>query len=192
MLSRAKCYLAMEICCLGKSKVGGIQMKVYAAYGSNINLFQMAKRCPTAYVRATAILTGYRLTFRGTNGGAVANIEPDQAGQVPVMLWELRASDERALDRYENFPTLYRKETVQVRVINKRVKAMVYVMNGEKPLGAPWWKYYNVIRQGYRMAAFDLGILEQAIKASAFPEEEWPDREKLIGLWWRQYHGCDK
>ena len=53
---------------------------IYLAYGSNLNLKQMACRCPTAQVLGSAKLTGYRLFFRGGNGGAVATIERQKGG----------------------------------------------------------------------------------------------------------------
>lgn len=145
---------------------------IYLAYGSNLHIEQMAQRCPTAQVLGPAKLKGYRLTFRGAYGCAVANIEPDVTGMVPVLLWEIEALDEKALDRYEGYPVLYRKETVTVMFQGKRVKAMVYVMNEGKPLGAPGGRYYDIIRYGYRKAGFDIGILDRAVKDAAFPEKE--------------------
>lgn len=162
---------------------GGIIVKtIYLAYGSNLNLEQMGRRCPTARVLGAAKLKGYILTFRGMNGGAVANIEPGANSEVPVLLWELETTDEQALDRYEGFPILYRKEKVTVMFKGTRVRAMVYVMNEGKPLGAPGGRYYDTIRHGYRQAGFDVGILDRAVKAAAFPEEE---RSYKIGQYFR-------
>ena len=39
--------------------------RLYFAYGSNINLEQMAIRCPAAQVVGPAVLDGYELLFRG-------------------------------------------------------------------------------------------------------------------------------
>ena len=39
--------------------------RLYFAYGSNINLEQMAVRCPAAQVVGPAVLDGYELLFRG-------------------------------------------------------------------------------------------------------------------------------
>ena len=39
--------------------------RLYFAYGSNINLDQMAFRCPAAQVVSPVTLNGYRLLFRG-------------------------------------------------------------------------------------------------------------------------------
>jgi gamma-glutamylcyclotransferase (GGCT)/AIG2-like uncharacterized protein YtfP len=140
---------------------------IYLAYGSNLNLKQMAGRCPTAKVLGSAKLMGYRLLFRGNGGGAVATVEKEKGGGVPALLWQITPRDEAALDRYEGYPWLYRKETVKVRFKGKWIEAMVYIMNEGRPLGAPSRYYYDVIRQGYLDAGFDLAILGKAVRDSA-------------------------
>ena len=57
---------------------------LYIAYGSNMNIRQMAWRCPMAEVVGTARLKGYRLLFRGYKRGAVATVEPFARGRVPA------------------------------------------------------------------------------------------------------------
>lgn len=139
--------------------------RYYVAYGSNLNLEQMSQRCPSARAAGTAALRDYRLLFRG-GPGAVATVEPMKGSSVPVLLWEITPADEAALDRYEGFPFLYRKETVRVQLGRRTVDAMVYIMNGNRPLNAPGSRYYNVILEGYRSAGFDPAILEKAVKDS--------------------------
>lgn len=145
--------------------------KLYIAYGSNLNLQQMANRCPTAKPIGTSVLKDWRLLFRGAYAGAVANVEPCKGSCVPVLIWELTPDDELALDRYEGFPFLYRKENVRVKLEGKALKAMVYVMNEGKPLGTPGCYYYSTILEGYKDAGFDTDILRQAVADSAEPEE---------------------
>ena len=53
-----------------------MENKLYIAYGSNLNLPQMAKRCPAAKVVGTSEIKDYALVFRGSGHGAVATIEP--------------------------------------------------------------------------------------------------------------------
>jgi len=145
---------------------------VYLAYGSNLNLKQMAYRCPTARVLGQAKLNGYRLLFRGGNGGAVATIEKQKGESVPVLLWRIMPYDEEALDRYEGYPHLYRKETVKVRFKGQWVPAMAYIMNDGRPQGAPSRYYYEVIRQGYMDAGFDISILDKAVRDSMAQTEK--------------------
>ena len=95
----------------------------------------------------------------------VATIEPDPDSSVPVLLWDIKPADEIPLDRYEGYPQLYRRETVQVELNGKTVDAMVYIMNS-KGIAPPSPFYYDVIRKGYEMNGLDTTILEQARKES--------------------------
>jgi len=140
---------------------------LYIAYGSNLNLEQMAYRCPTAKLAGKSKLKGYRLLFRGGNAKAVATIEKQKGGMVPVLVWQLEAGDEAALDRYEGCPFFYRKEYVKVRIGPEWKKAMVYIMNDGRPPGMPSRHYFDTIMQGYQTAGFDTGILEEAVRFSA-------------------------
>ena len=144
-----------------------VKKKLYIAYGSNLNIRQMAYRCPNAKVAGNAILKDYRLLFRGPHTGAVATVEPSKNSSVPVLVWELTPADEAALDRYEGWPTLYRKETVKVELNGKIIKAIVYIMNEGRPLGQPSPYYYATILEGYKSAGFDTDILRRAAIESA-------------------------
>lgn len=145
--------------------------KLYIAYGSNLNLAQMADRCPTARVIGSSEMQGWQLLFRGSRTGAVATVEPKKGCSVPVLVWEITPADEAALDRYEGWPFLYRKETVRVKVNGTTVKAMVYIMNEGRPLGHPSCYYYSVILEGYEEAGFDMDILRRAATESIEMEE---------------------
>ena len=144
--------------------------KLYVAYGSNLNLAQMAERCPTAHVVGTGAMENWKLLFRGAHAGAVATVEPFEGGIVPVLVWEITSADEAALDRYEDWPYLYRKEMVAVKLEGETVGAMVYLMNEGRPLGQPSCHYYTTILEGYQDAGFDAEILRQATADSVETE----------------------
>ncbi len=131
---------------------------LYMAYGSNLNLGQMAHRCPTAKPIGTAMLKDWQLTFR-----RVATIEPQQGAETPVGIWEIGEKDERALDIYEGCPHLYRKEYLPVEINGKTEKVMVYIMNKGVP-DLPTESYYNTIKVGYYDVGLDPIYLENAIK----------------------------
>ena len=139
---------------------------LYLAYGSNLNLEQMSRRCPTARVVGATTLKDYHLVFRGQNGGAVATVEPLEGDEVPCLLWEIMPSDEMALDRYEGYPFLYRKETVNILLEGENVEAMVYIMNDGRALNKPSCYYYSVILEGYKAAGFDVKVLKKAVTDS--------------------------
>ena len=48
--------------------------KYYLAYGSNLNIRQMALRCPTAKPVGTAVIKDYELLFKGSKTGAYLKI----------------------------------------------------------------------------------------------------------------------
>ena len=149
--------------------------KLYIAYGSNINLGQMAYRCPSSKVVGTAMLQGYELQFK-----QVATIEKKEHAETPVLVWKLPQKDERTLDSYEGHPRLYRKENVELEIGGKMQNAMVYIMNGDRPQKSPSANYYACIRQGYLENVLDTSYLEDALQRSNEQEEKL-DEEIFIG-----------
>lgn len=159
---------------------------LYIAYGSNLNLPQMAHRCPTAEVAGTGELKDYELLFRGGRRGAVATVEPKEGSSVPVLLWKIRELDEAALDRYEGYPRLYDKQHLDVELNGKTVSAMVYIMTPGHGFGIPSDYYADVIHQGYESAGFDVQVLEDAIDHAwdlvIEQEQSQPSQQSLFGF----------
>ena len=54
--------------------------RYYIAYGSNLNVAQMRRRCPTATILATANLKGWELLFKGSLTGSYLTIEKNERG----------------------------------------------------------------------------------------------------------------
>ena len=101
-----------------------MEKPLYFAYGSNINLDQMQYRCPDATVYGQAVLDNYDLRFCGSG---VATVEPKEGACVYGLLWELTDKCEASLDRYEGYPRLYIKQTLEVRTFDgQRVQVMAY------------------------------------------------------------------
>lgn len=140
--------------------------KTYVAYGSNMDLEQMARRCPGAIAFAKGRVKGYRLLFKGSASGCYATIESCERAEVPVLLWKIDPKHEQALDRYEGFPTFYQKEAIMVETDGGAVEAMAYVMDPTRPFGAPSEWYYGVLEHAYERFGFDKSILEQALDDS--------------------------
>lgn len=128
-----------------------------------MNLEQMRHRCPKAKVVGNGILEGYKLTFRGRYKG-VANIEPCEARELPIVLWQITDDCEASLDLYEGYPNLYVKKEVEVKVKGKSKTAMVYIMAKEytNMVAAPTEYYFNVIARGYSDNGVDLKPLQIA------------------------------
>ena len=143
-----------------------IRTNLYLAYGSNLNLEQMKYRCPTAKVVGKTVLKNYKLVFRGSYRGGVATIEKFKNYNVPVLVWNIQEEDEKRLDRYEGYPTFYRKEYFNIDLKGAKKKAMVYIMNEGRKINCPSRYYLNTILDGYESANFDKNILMKAVYES--------------------------
>ena len=143
------------------------QTKLYFAYGSNMNLEQMAFRCPDARVLGNVRLEGYRLAFR-MNGGhrGVATVLPEEGCHVDGVLWEISPRDEKHLDFYEGFPHLYSKEPVNVTDKDGNTfTVMAYTMNSpyrDTP-AIPSNTYFSGIFHGYMQNGIPPEPLREAL-----------------------------
>lgn len=142
--------------------------KLYVAYGSNLNLKQMAYRCPTATLVGTGVIENYQLQFKGIPSGAYATIAPCKGKSVPVAVWDIKPIDEMRLDRYEGYPSHYFKQDVPVKMNNgKELSAMVYIMDLKQKFGLPGSNYYYTVLQGYHDCNLDDSVFKDAVKNSA-------------------------
>lgn len=136
--------------------------RYYLAYGSNLNLSQMRRRCPNAKKVGSFLLKGYELEFR-----YYLTIKKSPNGEVPLGIFEIDETGERNLDRYEGYPTHYRKEYLDVELNGKPIKALVYIMNEEiRGVMVPDMFYVNTCLQGYKDFGFDSGYLFKAYERS--------------------------
>ena len=142
--------------------------RLYVAYGSNLNVQQMAHRCPTARLYATGVIKDYELQFKGQPQSAFATIAKKPGSEVPVAVWEIQRADEYFLDRYEGYPSHYFKKDVPVELNDGReVNAMVYIMNLRMGFGMPSTHYYRTVHQGYLDCKLDTSVLNKALGDSA-------------------------
>ncbi|MCR5790370.1 MAG: gamma-glutamylcyclotransferase [Lachnospiraceae bacterium] len=139
-------------------------MKYYVAYGSNLNLVQMAARCPNARVYGTGHINNWELIYRGVQGNSHATIRRKKGSSVPVLVWEITESDERNLDHYEGYPRYYFKQNIFAEVNGRKKKSMVYIMDLSRSPGRPSQSYIEVIRQGYIDNNLDMEYFEDSLR----------------------------
>ena len=130
---------------------------LYFAYGSNLNHFQMKRRCKDSIFLKKFELKGYRLNFRSKY--RAADIEKKKNSIVQGALYEISKSDEKKLDIYEDFPILYKK--IYFDHYNKKV--MTYIMNKKSEFRYPTERYLNVIKQGYKDCGLNKSYLLKAL-----------------------------
>lgn len=145
-----------------------MEKRYYIAYGSNLNVRQMRMRCPSARIIGTSVLKDYELLFKGSKTGSYLTIEKCETGTVPIVIWEVTAQDEKALDRYEGYPNFYYKRELKVKYKGIRtgkhrtVTAFVYIMHEDRPIGIPSIPYMQTCIQGYDDFGFDRLVLIDA------------------------------
>jgi len=143
---------------------GIASMRLYFAYGANLNRSHMRERCPTAEPLGPAVLPDHRLIFR-----RVADLEPVRGEFAVGVLWRIRHTDEVALDQYEGFPIVYGKAERSVFLPDDQTaEVMLYLMNrgGHAP---PPAAYLEGIRQGYRDFELPEALLDAAVARARRP-----------------------
>ena len=146
--------------------------KYYIAYGSNLSLSNMKACCPSAKKAGVTQIVDYELLFKGNRGHFFLTIEPKKGSIVPAGIWKIAGSDQRQLDRYEGYPTLYYKTTMELPMGSLTagniilVTAFVYIMYEDFPCGVPDKRYYNICLNGYDDFGFNPKYLKRAVETS--------------------------
>ena len=130
---------------------------LYFAYGSNLHHYQMKRRCKDSIFLKKINLKDFRLTFRSKY--RAADIEPKKKSVVPGALFEISKSDEKKLDVYEDYPTLYKKYFF----FYNRKKVMTYTMVKKTKFRFPTERYLNVVKKGYKDCKLDQKYLLKAL-----------------------------
>jgi gamma-glutamylcyclotransferase len=142
---------------------------MYFAYGSNLWLNQMARRCPQSAFTgvgsladwyACILLKGFDLSMKPRkwiiNTRGYANIIPSKGDVVHGLVYELTAKDEGKLDGYEGVPDSYIKEIMPIEFAgdgNLRegktiIDALVYVDHARLIPSGPKTEYIYRMNMG--------------------------------------------
>jgi gamma-glutamylcyclotransferase (GGCT)/AIG2-like uncharacterized protein YtfP len=131
---------------------------LYFAYGSNLHHFQMKRRCKDSIFLKKINLKDFKLTFRSKY--RAADIDPKRNSIVPGALFKISKSDERKLDVYEDYPTLYKK--YYFTFYGKKV--MTYIMVKKTSFRFPTERYLNIVKRGYKDCGLEKSYLKKALK----------------------------
>ena len=130
---------------------------LYFAYGSNLNHFQMKRRCKDSIFIKKINLKNFRLTFRSKY--RAADIESKKNSIVPGGLFDISKSDEKKLDIYEDYPNLYKK----FYFLYYGKKVMTYTMVNKTKFRFPTERYLNVVKKGYKDCNLEKSYLIKAL-----------------------------
>jgi gamma-glutamylcyclotransferase (GGCT)/AIG2-like uncharacterized protein YtfP len=146
----------------------GESIKLYFAYGSNMDPGQMNDRCPGSELLGKARLPGYRFII---NSRGVATVIPEASGSVHGVLWDIDDRHESALDRHEGvrYNTYFKKEIALENEEGNVVHALVYIARDTEP-GTP--------REGYMEKIIGAANLHRMPRIYIEELETWLSAER--------------
>ena len=109
-------------------------------------------------------MNNFRLTFR--NKGGWADIEKRSNKKVYGGLYTISNHDESRLDKYEDYPIIYKK----MYFIYNRKKVMTYTMAKKTNFVNPTTRYLKIIKQGYKDCKINIKNLNIALQPSKHPQ----------------------
>ena len=138
-------------------------MRLYFAYGSNMDRAHMAKLCRGAEALGSATAEN-QLYFIAAAG--YASMTPRRNARVFGVLWKINAQRIAKLDAYESVESgLYASASIPVRHDGKLLRAMIYYALEAKP--------------GYPKPGYQENIIAAA-RAWQFPPEYLAHLEKFL------------
>jgi hypothetical protein len=136
---------------------------LYFAYGSNLSIRAMRRRCPRAVPLGKFALGNSKLVFRG-----VADCPFEQGSKCWGGVWRITDRCEAALDRYEGWHPdqlgSYRKEFVPLRFADGREDTLMFYQMNSDGIFPPSEYYLDTLRDGYRDFKLPMSHLRAALK----------------------------
>ena len=131
----------------------------YFAYGSNLNLELIDRRCPGIRPLTPAILKDYELVFRG-----VADVISAPGKTVIGAIYEVNEAHLQALDLYEGFPHFYQRRLVKVETLQgEKSQALTYMMTAKTAPYPPAEHYLHIIITGMKQWNFPQEYIEEVL-----------------------------
>lgn len=144
-------------------------MRYYFAYGSNMFIGQMLRRCPKAQYVKREVLNGFQFFI---NKRGVASIRKKKGSKVIGVIWKINSYEEIILDMYEGVNSgFYKKFYKEFLIGGENRKVLIYV-DLSKGEGIPREGYMEKILKG----ANDFIFPEKYVKEL----ETWSKYEREI------------
>jgi len=126
---------------------------LYFAYGANMNIESMSRRCPGARPCGTWYLRDWRLRFYSH-----ATIEPAPGHGVAGVLWQLTPECLDFLDCFEGYPDYYTRRTWQQDGVT------VFFYEIQQRQGHSHASYIQDIARSYGVWKLDTDLLHEALE----------------------------
>ena len=106
----------------------------YFAYGSNMDMNRLSGRGISPITRHKGVLKGWKLKFNkkaSAGDWSFANIEKSEEDSVEGLVFSIKESDLKLLDKFEGAPRHYRREILIVETHTETVKCVAYIAQPE-------------------------------------------------------------
>ena len=134
-----------------------MKTKLYFAYGANMHVGYMSRRCPAAVAVKKIELREWELKFYNH-----ATILPKKNVYVPGVLWTVTEECESLLDGFEGYPSYYTKRSWN----QDGLEFFFYEMTPDNYTGNPGYNYVSNIVQSYNIWDISADHLEAALHAT--------------------------
>ena len=124
-------------------------------------------RCPNSKKITTITIPNWKLVFRG-----VADIIKYNNSILNLALYEITEKCERALDKYEGYPILYKKKYFKINFDGKIETILTYIMKPKYGIGPPPEEYFKIIAKGYKDWNIGPVFLLDALKFSTINDSD--------------------
>lgn len=165
----------------------------YAAYGSNLHPIRLnaADRCPTAKLRGTCVISGWRLQFRKRSLDGSAKCDAEKTGnrsdRLHVAVFDIPISEAAPLDTAEGLGKGYHEETISLILGEANVSAKIYLADDNAlTIDDPfdWYKemvilgaQYHSLPESYVSVILDVSTKTDPKESRA--ERKWREIENM-------------
>lgn len=128
----------------------------YFAYGSNMDMNRLSERGISPITRHKGVLKGWKLKFNkkaSAGDWSFANIEQSEEDSVEGLVFSIKESDLKLLDKFEGAPRHYRREILIVETHTETVKCVAYIAQPEHIVEGllPTKEYMGFLLNGAKM-----------------------------------------
>ena len=141
---------------------------LYFSYGSNMDYYQLYRRCPNAHFLMRASLKDFGLSFprtaSGWGGSGVAGFRPEEGSEVLGVIYYLPYGDFARLDGFEGHPRCYRQADVTVQTDFGPIHVKTYIAEEQGDFFPPSKHYLEQMVTGAKLFNLDPVYLQRLLR----------------------------
>lgn len=149
-------------------KMRDLKGNLYFSYGSNMDYYQLYRRCPNAHYLMRASLKDHGLAFPRTASAwgdtGVASFRPEKGSEVLGVIYYLPFGDFARLDGFEGHPRCYSRVEVTVETDFGPIGVETYVAEEQGDFFLPSKRYMEQMIAGARLFNLDPVYIQRLLR----------------------------